>query len=53
MFNMGIKLRVFNVGDLILKWTDVIGGNARSGKLDMKWNGPFRVSRVIRPRLIS
>lgn len=33
LFNSQVKSEVFNVGDLVLKWYDIIGGNVGSSKL--------------------
>lgn len=37
MFNSRVRSQVFNVGDLILKGADVMGGNVESNKLGKNW----------------
>lgn len=42
-YNIGVKARTFQVGDLVLKRVEV----SRSvGKLEPKWEGPYKVVKI-------
>ena len=50
-----VRPRDFDPGDLVLYWTDVGNKNAREGKLEAYWEGPYRVTREwsLYPRITS
>lgn len=50
MLTLRVKPWVSNIGDLVLKRTAIACSNAGSGKLHKNWEGPFRFSKVIRPK---
>ncbi|XP_074342744.1 uncharacterized protein LOC141680410 [Apium graveolens] len=48
-YDSGIKKRSFGVGDLVL-WELAASMLTRQGKLQLNWEGPYKVIEVIRPR---
>lgn len=38
------------VGNMVLRKTDLKKGNAGLGKFMSNWEGPFRVTKLVRPR---
>ncbi|KAL0444301.1 UNVERIFIED_CONTAM: hypothetical protein Slati_2152800 [Sesamum latifolium] len=46
-YNRQIRPRCFQVGDLVLKKVEV---SKHVGKLDPRWEGPFKVTKVKKPR---
>ena len=38
-----VKLRRFNIGDLVLKKVSLATKNSANGKLGLNWEGPYRV----------
>lgn len=47
MFNSRVKSRVFNIGDLVRKRSNVMGDSAGYGKLGENLKGAFKVLKVI------
>lgn len=48
-FNRMVKPRQFQVGDLVLRKVEATSKITEKGKLGMNWDGPFKVTRVVRP----
>ena len=42
-YNAMVKLRHFNIGDLVLKRVSLVTRNLAHGKLGPNWEGPYRV----------
>ena len=49
-YNQKVKPRIYKPGDLILKKLMPARKNPTHGKLGPNWEGPYIVSRVVRPR---
>ncbi|XP_057548014.1 uncharacterized protein LOC130826442 [Amaranthus tricolor] len=48
-FNRHVKTRRIQVNDLVLRKVEATGKIAEKGKLGANWDGPFKVTRVIKP----
>ena len=42
-YDVMVKPRHFNIGDLVLKWVSLTTRNPAHGKLGPNWEGPYRV----------
>ncbi|KAK3003459.1 hypothetical protein RJ639_018628 [Escallonia herrerae] len=52
-YNRRVRMRIFRVGDLVLKKLEVSDPKAAVGKLSPNWEGPYKVSKVLRPGTYS
>ncbi|XP_057545841.1 uncharacterized protein LOC130824839 [Amaranthus tricolor] len=48
-FNHHVKTRHIQIGDFVLRKVEATGKNAEKGKLGANWDGPFKVTHVIKP----
>ncbi|XP_057543932.1 uncharacterized protein LOC130823331 [Amaranthus tricolor] len=48
-FNRHVKTRRIQMGDLVLRKIEATGKIVEKGKLGAKWDGPFKVTRIIKP----
>ena len=48
-YNQKVKPRIYRPGDLVLKKLLPVRKNPTHGKLGPKWEGPYIISRVVRP----
>ncbi|XP_050207569.1 uncharacterized protein LOC126656992 [Mercurialis annua] len=47
-FNIHVKKRIFKLGDLVMRKTEVKKGEAGSRKLQPNWERPYTVSKIIK-----
>ncbi|GAA0155552.1 hypothetical protein LIER_13254 [Lithospermum erythrorhizon] len=47
-YNRGVKNRQFNVGDLVLRMYSITHPNCKN-KLSPKWEGPYKITKVVGP----
>ncbi|KAK3012500.1 hypothetical protein RJ639_008524 [Escallonia herrerae] len=52
-YNRRVRMRIFRVGDLVLRKLEVSDPKAAVGKLSPNWEGPYKVSKVLRPGAYS
>ncbi|KAK3040938.1 hypothetical protein RJ639_028812 [Escallonia herrerae] len=48
-----VRMRIFRVGDLVLRKLEVSDPKAAVGKLSPNWEGPYKISKVLRPGAYS
>ncbi|KAK3012780.1 hypothetical protein RJ639_010216 [Escallonia herrerae] len=48
-YNRRVRMRIFRVGDLVLRKLGVSNPKAAVGKLSPNWEGPYKISKVLRP----
>ncbi|KAK3041885.1 hypothetical protein RJ639_002167 [Escallonia herrerae] len=52
-YNRRVRMRIFKVGDLVLRKLGVSNPKATVGKLSPNWEGPYKISKVLRPGAYS
>ncbi|KAK2997736.1 hypothetical protein RJ639_024902 [Escallonia herrerae] len=52
-YNRRVRMKIFRVGDLVLRKLEVFDPKAAVGKLSPNWEGPYKVSKVLRPGAYS
>ncbi|KAK3015600.1 hypothetical protein RJ639_007409 [Escallonia herrerae] len=52
-YNRRVRMRIFRVGDLVLRKLGVSNPKAAVGKLSPNWEGPYKISKVLRPGAYS
>ncbi|KAK2998728.1 hypothetical protein RJ639_022763 [Escallonia herrerae] len=52
-YNRRVRMRIFRVGDLVLRKLEVSDPKAAVGKLSPNWEGPYKISKVLRPGAYS
>ncbi|KAK3005272.1 hypothetical protein RJ639_016459 [Escallonia herrerae] len=52
-YNRRVRMRIFRVGDLALRKLGVSNPKAAVGKLSPNWEGPYKISKVLRPGAYS
>ncbi|KAK3031168.1 hypothetical protein RJ639_035191 [Escallonia herrerae] len=52
-YNRRVRMRIFRVGDLVLRKLEVSDPKAVVGKLSPNWEGPYKISKVLRPGAYS
>ncbi|KAK2998462.1 hypothetical protein RJ639_024206 [Escallonia herrerae] len=52
-YNRRVQMRIFRVGDLVLKKLGFSDPKAAVGKLSPNWEGPYKLSKVLRPGAYS
>ncbi|KAK2997706.1 hypothetical protein RJ639_026586 [Escallonia herrerae] len=52
-YNRRVRMRIFRVGDLVLRKLEVSDPKATGGKLSPNWEGPYKISKVLRPGAYS
>ncbi|KAK3026891.1 hypothetical protein RJ639_041360 [Escallonia herrerae] len=52
-YNRRVRMRIFRVGDLALRKLGVSNPKAAVGKLSPNWEGPYKMSKVLRPGAYS
>ncbi|KAK3018181.1 hypothetical protein RJ639_002799 [Escallonia herrerae] len=52
-YNRRVRIRIFRVGDLVLRKLEVSDPKAAVGKLSPNWEGPYKISKVLRPGAYS
>ncbi|KAK3007473.1 hypothetical protein RJ639_013402, partial [Escallonia herrerae] len=52
-YNRRVRMRIFRVGDLVLRKLGVSNPKAAVGKLSPNWEGPYKISKVLRPGTYS
>ncbi|KAK3043471.1 hypothetical protein RJ639_002050 [Escallonia herrerae] len=52
-YNRRVRMRIFRVGDLVLRKLGVSNPKATVGKLSPNWEGPYKISKVLRPGAYS
>ncbi|KAK3025438.1 hypothetical protein RJ639_042164 [Escallonia herrerae] len=52
-YNRRVQMRIFRVGDLVLRKLEVSDPKAAVGKLSPNWEGPYKISKVLRPGTYS
>ncbi|GAB2301736.1 hypothetical protein Dimus_038281 [Dionaea muscipula] len=48
-YNIKVRPRHFQIGDLVLRDAKFEGGREATGKLACNWEGPYQISEVLRP----
>jgi hypothetical protein len=49
--NAIVNNKKFKLGDLVLKMLEAISNRERKGKLALKWDGPFKVIKVVKTNI--
>ncbi|KAK3034436.1 hypothetical protein RJ639_034673 [Escallonia herrerae] len=52
-YNRRVRMRIFRVGDLVLRKLEVSDPKAAVGKLSPNWERPYKISKVLRPDAYS
>ncbi|KAK2998958.1 hypothetical protein RJ639_023927 [Escallonia herrerae] len=52
-YNRRVRMRIFRVGDLVLRKLKVLDPKAAVGKLSPNWERPYKISKVLRPGAYS
>ncbi|KAK3016733.1 hypothetical protein RJ639_006711 [Escallonia herrerae] len=52
-YNRRVRMRIFRVRDLVLRKLGVSNPKAAVGKLSPNWEGPYKISKVLRPGAYS
>ncbi|KAK3001975.1 hypothetical protein RJ639_022284 [Escallonia herrerae] len=52
-YNRRVRMRIFRVGDLVLRKLGVSNPKVAVGKLSPNWEGPYKISKVLRPGAYS
>ena len=47
--NQKVKKRSFSEGDMVMRKTEIIKGDASIKKLGANWEGPYKITKVIGP----
>ena len=52
-FNQHVKTRHLKVGDLVLRKIEATGKITEKGKLGANWDGPFKITHIIKPNTLE